>query len=251
MNARNLSSSFARNEPWLAIAIGNSRVLWGRFVNLELQVWGRAALTPESEPGAELERHLRDVGNRVWLAGVGNFNSALATWPDLARARQLELDDVPLQHPYPTLGIDRALAVVGAAQNIGWPALVVDAGTALTFTAVDETGAFAGGAIAPGMRLQGRSLHAATAALPAWDEAEMVQWPRVRWADSTASAMQSGVVYGAIATVQSFCLDWRARYPNHAIAFTGGDGEFLHRAAHLPQSYFDPTLVLKGMAACY
>lgn len=48
----------------------------------------------------------------------------------------------------------------------GWPVLVVDCGSALTFTAADARGTLAGGAILPGVRLQLAVLGTRTAQLP-------------------------------------------------------------------------------------
>lgn len=50
--------------------------------------------------------------------------------------------------------------------NSGWPVLVVDCGSALTFTAADAGGKLAGGAILPGVRLQLAVLGTRTAQLP-------------------------------------------------------------------------------------
>jgi len=44
----------------------------------------------------------------------------------------------------------RALAVLGAGKKYGFPCLVIDAGTALTFTGVDRDKKLVGGAIDPG-----------------------------------------------------------------------------------------------------
>ena len=42
------------------------------------------------------------------------------------------------------MGIDRALAGFGAGKQFGFPCLVIDAGTALTFTAIDPQKQFFG-----------------------------------------------------------------------------------------------------------
>lgn len=47
-----------------------------------------------------------------------------------------------------------------------WPVLVIDCGSALTFTAADASGRLAGGAILPGVRLQLAVLGSRTAQLP-------------------------------------------------------------------------------------
>lgn len=48
----------------------------------------------------------------------------------------------------------------------GWPVVVVDCGSALTFTAADARGKLVGGAILPGVRLQLAVLGTRTAQLP-------------------------------------------------------------------------------------
>lgn len=60
------------------------------------------------------------------------------------------------------LGVDRWLAIVAAAQG-DLPALVVDAGTAMTVDAVDAEHRHLGGYIVPGTRLMVDALEAATA----------------------------------------------------------------------------------------
>ncbi|MEO0853649.1 MAG: type III pantothenate kinase [Cyanobacteria bacterium J06648_11] len=243
----NLSKRDFENDtraPWLAIAIGNSRILWGQWLDTKLVRWGRV----EIAPNAEFERQVRQVGDRTWLASVSCQEKALDLWPALRRSRQLSLVDVPLAGGYDTFGLDRALALVGAASQVGWPVLVVDGGTALTFTGADPTGWLVGGAIVPGLALQARALHSSTAALPEVNLAPDTSLER--WAKTTELAIESGVMLGAIATVRSFCDDWRTRYPDSAIAFTGGDGEYLHRLAAIPHSIYNPALVLHGIAAC-
>ncbi|MEO1132762.1 MAG: type III pantothenate kinase [Cyanobacteria bacterium J06639_1] len=246
---RNLAARAAETEveagkPWLAIAIGNSRVLWGLWQGETLQRWNRNEIAPD----VEFDRQIQVAGDRVWMAAVGRLAPVLEQWPQLRDARSLKLADTSLAEVYDTLGLDRALALMGAAALWGWPILVIDGGTALTVSAADEAGVFVGGAIAPGLALQARSLHTSTAALPDFDYSylESVE----RWARTTAGAIASGVVLGAIATVRSFCDDWRRHYPEGAIAFTGGDGKLLHDLAQIPNSYNEPTLVLRGIAEC-
>ncbi len=73
------------------------------------------------------------------------------TWlASYANVHPIATAQVPLQNTYPTLGVDRTLALVGAGDVWGWPVLVIDCGTALTFTAgADQS--LIGGAILPGL----------------------------------------------------------------------------------------------------
>ena len=67
---------------------------------------------------------------------------------------------------YASMGSDRLAALKGAISLYGLPALTVDGGTALTYTAADSTGRIMGGGISPGLRLRTGALHSCTAALP-------------------------------------------------------------------------------------
>ncbi len=161
----------------------------------------------------------------LWIASVVPVQGQ--GWLAYPHAHALTLAEIPLRGLYPTLGIDRALALWGAVVQWGAPMLVVDAGTALTITAADEDLQLLGGCIVPGLSLQVRSLTQGTAALPDLIGAEFTpQLPL--WAMDTPTAILSGVLQGAIALIQHQAHQWRARYPTGAIALTGGDSALLY-----------------------
>ncbi|MGB3491874.1 MAG: pantothenate kinase [Elainellaceae cyanobacterium] len=159
----------------------------------------------------------------LWIASVVPKQTQL--WQRSLPCRVVTLDEIPLHHLYATLGIDRALALLGAGKKFGFPALVIDGGTALTFSGVNGDRHFIGGAIAPGLRLQERSLSQHTAALPALENREK-QLP-ARWATQTSSAIESGILHILLAGIEEFVWHWWQMYPNGSVVFTGGDGEFL------------------------
>ncbi|CAM9577219.1 unnamed protein product, partial [Hapterophycus canaliculatus] len=130
---------------------------------------------------------------------------------------------------YPTLGVDRALAVRGAARVRGWPVVVVDCGSALTFTAADARGKLAGGAILPGVRLQLTVLGTSTAQLPSDivlpDELPPRQAMEGSWAMETGAGIQAGVMWTIVAGIRSFIKDRWKIDPTATVVFTGGDGQ--------------------------
>ena len=67
---------------------------------------------------------------------------------------------------YPTIGVDRLANLRGAQAIQGFPALVLDGGSAMTYTASDTHGKILGGGIVPGLEMRMRSLKAYTDALP-------------------------------------------------------------------------------------
>ncbi|NET50122.1 MAG: pantothenate kinase [Merismopedia sp. SIO2A8] len=225
--------------------------------------------TPETAPettqqrvGSELEKILDFLAtNQPAFVIASVVPSQTSHWQSYPNAKTLTLDDITLTHLYPTLGIDRALAVLGAWCQWQRPVLVIDGGTALTFTGVNRNGQLIGGAILPGLGLQLRSLHQHTAALPhTWLQEGQIP----RWSNTTPGAIRSGIWYTLLAGIRGFIQDWYTQFPDSAIVFTGGDGALFHRAlqskltgsaeqveqAELinPILVYDPHVIFKGMA---
>jgi type III pantothenate kinase len=230
---------------WLALAIGNSRYHWAWFLNTELQAsWDTNYLTTAQIEGSVfgdrdanflelLPTNLRELIDRcrldldrlpIYLCSV--VPSQTEIWQRVERVKQITLVDIPLLNLYPTLGIDRALTLLGAGENYGYPALVIDGGTALTITGVDRDRSLVGGAILPGLRLQFRSLATGTAALPEVVLPDIL--PR-RWSDRTEGAIASGILHVVSSGIRDFIDDWWRLFPDRQVIFTGGDGEILAR----------------------
>ncbi|MBD1861032.1 pantothenate kinase [Trichocoleus desertorum] len=258
------------DKSWLALMIGNSRLHWAWFVGDQLQsAWDSEHLTnsgPPSSPNlgkilekASLSREKvvrRSQGENsdelpIVLASVVSEQTAI--WQTYRQLQTLMLAQIPLQHSYPTLGIDRALALWGAGEVYGWPALVIDAGTALTFTGGNAERQLVGGAILPGLSLQVQSLAQKTAALPAIALPETL--PK-RWANDTEDAIASGIIYTVLAGVVDFVQAWWQEFPHCAVVITGGDRALLHQYLQSQHSELaaqvtiDPNLIFWGMRAC-
>lgn len=90
------------------------------------------------------------------------------------------------------VGADRVVNSVAAAARYGVPVVSVDFGTSTNMDVVDATGAYVGGAIAPGLEVSETALITATAALR---RVEMIA-PRAPIGRNTVEAMQSGLLYG-------------------------------------------------------
>lgn len=95
------------------------------------------------------------------------------------------------------VGPDRIADAVAARALYGSPAIVVDMGTTTNFEAIDVTGAFCGGIIAPGISIGAQALTAAAARLPMIE----VKAPERVLGRTTREAMQSGVVLGEAARI--------------------------------------------------
>jgi type III pantothenate kinase len=231
-----MSATFSSNlDPWIALSIGNSRLHWALFVQDSLQ---QTCHTPH--PDLDLPQSWSDwqrlcpflsqenLYPDLWVASVVPSQTQL--WQHYPHVTILERSDIPLQGMYPTLGLDRAIALWNAGITYGWPTLVIDSGTALTFTGADAHGCLVGGAILPGLGLQLRSLQAQTADLP---RVKLPNGLPELWATTTETAMQSGVLYGAIAGLTHRIEQWQTLHPTSSIILTGGDAETLATSLNL------------------
>lgn len=272
----------------LALMIGNSRLHWAIFQDERLaatwdtphlsasqveplmaqrfspSAWPALANLPSSTVQAIQSATSAEM-IPVWLASVVPSQTGL--WQSYPAVQIVQAHQLPITGLYATMGCDRILALWGAGQTYGWPVLVVDGGTALTFTAASADQQLLGGAIAPGLRLQFQALAQHTAALPdvfgdfaqhyltAKDGSGFDAPSPPRWAANTPNALQSGVFYSLLAGVQDYLQAWWAQYPQAMVVFTGGDGQWLwanlrsRLPSHSALLYLDADLIFKGIQA--
>ncbi|MFN8776030.1 MAG: type III pantothenate kinase [Flavobacteriales bacterium] len=141
-----------------------------------------------------------------------------------------------------TIGADRLANAAGALVRFGPDCLIIDSGTCLTYTAL-ERGILTGGAIAPGIRMRYRALHAYSGRLPGIDQpASGAEFP----GSSTLESMHAGVCLGAAAEAADFISRMCSRTPNTVVILTGGDAPFLATLLKTP-IFADPDLTLSGL----
>jgi len=231
---------------WLGLVIGNSRLHWGLFLGKTLNRSWDTEYLPESVIPTIFPPHVP-----LLLASVVPSQTAL--WETYPQVRIITLDQVPLLGMYPTLGIDRALALWGAGKTWGFPMLVIDGGTALTFTGADANQVLVGGAILPGLGLQLTSLGQNTGQLPLLESQLITSLPP-RFALNTPEAIHSGVLYTLSAGIKSFIDGWWSLFPESHIAITGGDRTLLVNCLQLQfpelaaRLRVEPNLIFRGMS---
>jgi type III pantothenate kinase len=221
--------------------IGNSRLHWALFIDKTLYSTGdtfhlSASIIQQLAQCPTLDNWLTAISLPSNLTIIPDYPiplilgsvvpSQTALWQIYPHLRLITLEDVPLGGMYPTLGIDRALAVWGAGISWGFPTLVIDAGTALTFTGADNHQSLVGGAILPGLGLQFASLRQKTGQLPLLETGLMTSLPP-RFAMNTLDAIQSGVIYTLLSGIKDFIEAWWRLFPNSQIVMTGGDSNLL------------------------
>lgn len=147
------------------------------------------------------------------------------------------------------VGADRVCDAVAVAALHGAPAIVVDFGTATTFSAVDSEGAFIGGAIAPGVMTASDSLFSKASKLPRVDIAR----PKAAIGKNTVAAMQSGIFFGAIGMVEELVKRFRSEMAQEdkvKVVATGGLAPLIARETDAID-IVDPDITLQGLRIIY
>ncbi len=141
------------------------------------------------------------------------------------------------------LGTDIVCNAVAAYNRIGGNLIVVDFGTALTFTAVREPGEILGVSIAPGLQAAAEALSEHTAQLPqVWLEP-----PKQAIGKNTIKSIQSGVVFGYTGLVESLIDRMKKELGGDvSVIGTGGRSGVI---APLTDRFtlIEPWLILEGL----
>ena len=145
------------------------------------------------------------------------------------------------------VGSDRVVDAVAAQHLYGKPLIIVDLGTATTFSVVSQEGDYLGGAIAPGIVIATEALYTRTAALPRI----RLNRPEQAIGRNTIAAMQSGVVFGHVGLIEGMIQRIEQELGSKAkVIATGGQAYFL--AQEIPAiEIVDPDLTLIGLRLIY
>ena len=146
-----------------------------------------------------------------------------------------------------TLGTDRLAAAAAGWARYGRDAsrsvIVVDAGTAINYEVVHRNGTYRGGAIGPGAVLTRNALRAGTAQLPDVP----LHLPETPVGPSTRTALQSGILWGLIDSVQGMATRLADQLPDAPrLVLTGGWGDLLVDRLTIDATHA-PHLVLRGV----
>jgi len=264
----------------VAVDIGNSGIKLGLFARAGTRPTSASTSLPDPIATLELpiahETGLFNVqllaawceanlsADTHWLVGSVHrgagelLASTLSAWSKQRNiawpTRRLTHHDLPIairvDEPART-GIDRLLAAV-AVNRLRAPdraAIVVDLGTAITVDLVESDGAFAGGAILPGIGMAGRALADQTDALP-HIVLKPAEAPPSPVGKTTKSAIEAGLYWGAVGAVGELIAQLSAALPAQPDVFiTGGAGRAVSAALDKRSNVrYVPHLVLAGIA---
>jgi type III pantothenate kinase len=188
----------------LAVDVGNTQTVFGLYDGPELGERWRIA-TEAQRTGDELGALLADFLDFAALDGIclsctvprliREYEHVAERWvkaPLLVIGPGIKTG-IPVQHDAPAeIGPDRIVNAVAAKEKYGAPAIVVDFGTSTNFDVVSPGGEYVGGVLAPGVEISMDALFAKAARLIKVDYVE----PPAAIGKSTATALQSGLVYG-------------------------------------------------------
>lgn len=144
------------------------------------------------------------------------------------------------------LGADIVASSVAAIQKYPQPIIVIDMGTATTFSYLSES-TYKGCVIIPGVRIAVEALSGRAAELP---HISLEQPPSI-FGRSTIDAMRSGVLYGNAAMIDGMIQRMEAEAkPVATVVMTGGNAEMIQ--PHCKRKILiDENLLLDGLYYLY
>ena len=167
--------------------------------------------------------------------------SALVVGPGIKTGLNIRMDN-PSE-----VGSDLIVAAVAAIAEYGAPLLLVDMGTATTITAIDESSAFVGGCICPGVKISMEALTGRTAQLPGISLDE----PRCAIGKNTRDSMRSGIMLGAASMLDGLLDRMEVELGTKVtVVATGGISKFVLPLCRRKMIY-DRSLMLKGLKLLY
>ena len=146
------------------------------------------------------------------------------------------------------IGADRIANAAAAVSKYKLPAIVIDFGTATTFDIVDKDANFIGGLIAPGLKIQAKSLSQFTSKLPKLK----IEAPDNAIGKDTISAMLSGIVLGHRCMIEGMIKKCEKEIGQKAtVIATGGYSDVLFENMDNTINYIDKELTLYGLKELY
>ena len=146
------------------------------------------------------------------------------------------------------IGADRIANASAVVSKYKLPAIVIDFGTATTFDIVDKNANFIGGLIAPGLKIQAKSLSQFTSKLPKLK----IEAPSSAIGKDTISAMLSGIVLGHRCMIEGMIKKCEDELGKKAtVIATGGYSSILFENMDSVINYIDKDLTLFGLKELY
>ncbi len=243
----------------LLIDVGNSRLKWGVLDGDSIRRTGHISQEAIADKGlaALTSRLPRDVDTVIASNVAGSsFATRLSgvvgmhcnTDVHFVRSAK-EACGVTNSYRQPRhMGVDRWVAMIGAYNELQAACLVVDAGTAVTIDAVNESGEHLGGQILPGVALMANSLASRTSDIPAVQPRSGATASGLSmFASSTSRAVEQGSINAVVGAVERAAWVLSEEGIDAEIVLTGGDASRILKSLD-EEAMHRPHLVLSGLA---
>lgn len=244
----------------LTLDIGNSDITIGLWIATELkQVW-RIPSKPEQPElfyGVKIRDYFLESGlkahevSNVVISSVvptltGKVKNVIRTLfsvePIILQPSVYEKLPIKVLNPY-EIGSDLVANAMAAWHKFKTGCIVVDFGTALTFTTISKSGEIMGVSIVPGLRTSIKALTQNTAKL--FDVP--LEMPKSALGTSTVTAIQSGLVIGYDGLVRSVVTAIRKEAGEDFLAIATGGLSFAITSLKNFFHEVNPNLTLEGL----
>ena len=239
--------------------IGNTNVVVGIYDNKWKYLW-----RIETQKHQSVLYYSLIINEHMWEAGIDpkdiEFKSFSTVVPEL-KEPFLELlktispspvvlldkylyDILPLKIINPIeIGTDIVSNSLAAYTKFNDNIIVIDFGTALTFTVIDSSGEIIGVNIAPGIKIAIENLMSRTSQLPT----VKIEFPAKPIGTNTVEAIQNGVLLGYIGLIKYMIKVIKNHLNlNFSIVATGGLSSIIY--PHIGEiDYIEPNLTLDGL----
>lgn len=147
-----------------------------------------------------------------------------------------------------TVGSDLVVDAVAVIHQYALPAIVIDMGTATTFSVIDKNKNYLGGSIMPGLMISQNALTERTSQLPKIS----LDAPHHVIGKNTVDCMKSGAVYGSASMIDGIIdrIEQELGEKTTVIA-TGGLAECIIPYCQRKNIAIDNHLLLKGLRILY
>ncbi len=231
----------------LIIDVGNTFVKLAVFNGDKIEYKKQVELILIIDEVKAIKNNFKLIKHAV-ISSVGNLKSdAVAVIKQYFDVLILDANtNLPFKNLYKTpktLGVDRIALVCASVQQFpNRNALIIDAGTCITYDFITDSNEYLGGAISPGLQMRYKSLHNFTAKLPLLN----TEMPLSITGNSTQQAIHSGIVYGVLKEIDGVIEDYKQNFSDLTVILTGGDSNFLSK--QLKSSIFATSnFLLEGL----
>ncbi len=245
----------------IAVDIGNSNVVVGAHNGAEWQHFWRLPTNKSEEARAFYDVEIRNLIFEHGLDKAEVTGIILSTVVPVLKEGMVEVLqrlfgknvevvgpklyerlDYKVPRPY-EIGTDLVSNAYAAFKQFKTACIVIDFGTALTFTTVDHTGYILGVAIAPGIKTAMKALSANTAQLPEIP----LELPESVIGMHTTHAMQAGILWGYVGMAKELIAKIRKEVGEDYIAVATGGLSFVMTPLKEVFHTIDAELTLNGL----